>query len=59
MSDTKRISVEFEVDVPESVSERDLMEWLRFELGYNGQIELSNPMTCDLEAVSVRLIGGI
>ena len=43
--------VEFEVDVPIGTKPEDVIEWLRYELGDNGQISGSNPMSeYDLEA---------
>jgi len=54
----RTVRVELEVEVPESATDRELEDWLRFELGATGQLDGDNPMIDhDLEAkrASVRV----
>lgn len=43
--------VTFRIDVPNDVSDDDILRWLRYELGELGDLSLDNPMSdVDLEA---------
>ena len=39
-----RVKVEFEVEIPDGMSEDTITEWLRWEFRDNGQIKTSNPL---------------
>ena len=50
----RRISVEFDVVLPDEVTEEQIQEWLEYELGQSGQISKENPLVlCDIEAEMV------
>lgn len=52
-----RYKVEFEIDVPDDVSEYDVFEWVRFELHDNGQMSGQNPLVDrELEPVFPSLV---
>ena len=37
--------VEFEIEIPDDVTNDQLYDWLRFELGENGRLDGTNPLT--------------
>ena len=39
-----KIHVEFDVELPGLAKDKEVEEWLRFELGDNGTISLDNPL---------------
>lgn len=48
----KRISVQFEADVPEEATGEQTEEWVNFCLGARGSMAADNPLaTHDMEAV--------
>ncbi|HAR46419.1 MAG TPA: hypothetical protein DCS05_09700 [Nitrospiraceae bacterium] len=49
----KRISVQFEADVPEEATDEQTEEWVRFCLHERGSMAADNPLaTHDMEAIS-------
>lgn len=47
----KRIRVEFELVLPCDATDSEVDEWVRYEIGANGQIKIANPLSRhDLEA---------
>lgn len=54
---TKTYKVYFSVTIPEDVSQKNVREWLEFELGANGKMSQKNPLCgIDLEANSFSVI---
>ena len=54
-----KLKVEFEVTVPDGVAIEQAEEWLEFELGARGDMQLDNPMIdTDLEARRVLVTVG-
>ena len=50
-----RVCVEFEIELPDNLTEAEIEEWLRFVLGENGQMKVRNPLSSTrLEAQRVR-----
>ena len=39
-----KIKVEFEAEIPDGKIDDDIEEWLRFEIGENGQMSGNNPL---------------
>ena len=39
-----KMSIEFDIEVPDEITYDDLLEWVRFELHDNGCMAGSNPM---------------
>jgi hypothetical protein len=39
-----RIKVEFELEIPDNISDDDITEWLEFELNANGRMKTTNPL---------------
>lgn len=51
-----KLRVQFEVTVPAGVTIEQAEEWLSFQIGANGGMELANPLSGeDLEARSVTV----
>jgi hypothetical protein len=50
-----RYNVNFSVDIPdENATDYDVLEWLKYELGITGDIQLSNPLADhEIEAESL------
>ena len=49
---TKRITVKFQVDVPDDMPLDAAYEWIAFEVGARGDMKLRHPqMDCDLEPI--------
>jgi len=49
--------VQFYIECPEGVSEKDFKEWLLFKLGASGGMGIKNPMADqDLEASNVNIM---
>lgn len=47
----KTVKVEFEVDVPETATDKEIKDWVSFEIGAVGSLANDNPMAdTDLEA---------
>lgn len=47
----KTVKVEFEVKVPNDMTEEQVFEWVSFNIGTNGGCSLQNPLAdTDLEA---------
>lgn len=47
----RRISVEFDVVLPDDATEDQVQEWLEYELGKIWQMSKENPLVlCDIEA---------
>ena len=50
----KTVKCTFWVDVPDDVSQKDVEDWLKFELHQFSQIKLCNPLSdTDIEAKNV------
>lgn len=58
-TNTKTVRVEFEIDVPDAATDKEIEDWVGFYVGATGQLAGDNPMSdTDLNAkcgsVSVR-----
>lgn len=42
-----KVKVELEVEIDGEYNEEDLQDYLAFELGYNGEISMDNPLCKD------------
>lgn len=52
-----KVTVQFEVEVPESATMSEIEDWVAFEIGAKAQLSGSNPMSnMDLEAVRDSVI---
>lgn len=50
-----RVCVEFEVELPDNLTEAQIREWLHYELGESPCMKASNPLCAtELEARHVR-----
>jgi hypothetical protein len=51
--------IQFDVRIPDGISDKAILEWLRFELGANGALLDSNPLSdTELEAefASIKIV---
>ncbi len=39
-----RVKIGFETEIPKGASDKQIDDWLRYELFINGSIEVSNPL---------------
>lgn len=53
MTTMKKVTVQFDVEVPESATDRQIEAWVAFYVGATGQLDGDNPMSDrDLDAVT-------
>ena len=52
----KVYDVRFTVAIPDEATENEILEWLRFELGDNGEMSQENPLVdTELEGKSITV----
>jgi hypothetical protein len=48
----RKVTVRFDVEVPESVTDRQVEEWVAFHVGATGRLDADNPLSDrDVDAV--------
>jgi hypothetical protein len=52
---SKQIEVTFTVDVQETLSDSDIVEWIEFELGARGSMSRHNLACGDIDAYEVQV----